>query len=134
MVTRNPRPGKRNCLWVVTATLRLVLNLLPLYTPSILNHICVQSYYHIIHLWSHACMLAFTPMAISSTFGYRISPAGNFKKRRHNQSLPISLLWHMIYSLAYQMVLEWRPVYPIYETLLARGSQKLVAIRFPKRS
>jgi len=57
-------------------------------------------------------------------FGYRISPTGGINKRKHTNSLLISLMWHTIYSLSYHSVSEWRPVLPLGEMCLDGGNQK----------
>jgi len=43
-------------------------------------------------------------------------------------------MWRATYSLSYQMVSEWRPVFPVAEMLSAGGSQKPPARPFAKMS
>jgi len=65
-------------------------------------------------------------------FGFRISRNGGDGKRKRTQSTRISPMWHATYSQSYLMVSEWRPVFPLDETLSAGGSQKPQAKPFRK--
>jgi len=71
-----------------------------------------------------------TQWRLAVHFGCQISPTGGDNKRNHTQSMLISPTWHEIYSLSYHTVLEWRPVFPLGEMVLAAGSRKPLARPF----
>jgi len=68
-----------------------------------------------------------TPRRLAVHFCYRISPTGGASQMNHPQSTRISPMRLATYLLSYQMVLEWRPVFPFAKTLLAGDSAKPLA-------
>jgi len=66
--------------------------------------------------------------------GYRSSPTGGTKKRKHTHSTPISQMLYTTYSLSYQIVSEWWPVFPMGRMVLAGISQKPQARPFKQKS
>jgi len=52
--------------------------------------------------------------------------------RKCTHSMPISPMWLTTYSLSYDVVSEWRPVFPLAEMLSSGGSQKPLERPFVK--
>jgi len=73
-------------------------------------------------------------MGVAIHIGNWKSPTGGVNMRRHTQCTPISPMWHVIYSLSYHMVSEWRPVFPMGEMLLDVDSLKPLVRPFAKKS
>jgi len=65
-----------------------------------------------------------TLLRLAVHFGCPISLTGGTSKKKHTQGTPICPMWHATYSLSYHMVLGWRLVVPLGETLSDGGSQK----------
>ena len=75
-----------------------------------------------------------TQWRLAVHFQYQISPTGWCDKRSHSQSSLISPMLHVINSLSYHIVLQWRPVFALGEMWLAGGSQKPHAWPLTKKS
>jgi hypothetical protein len=52
------------------------------------------------------------PMEISSTLWLPNITDWWWQQEDYTQSMPISPMWHVVYSLSYLTVSEWRPVFP----------------------
>ena len=75
-----------------------------------------------------------TLQRVAVHFGFRISLTSGADKRKCNQTMLISLLWHVTYSLSYHIVWEWRMIFPLGDTFLAGGSQKPQVTHCAKKS
>jgi len=67
-------------------------------------------------------------------FAYETLPIGGANRRKRTHSMSISTMWLVTYSVSYQMVSQWRPVFPLAEMLLDGSNQKPQARSFTKMS
>jgi len=74
------------------------------------------------------------PIEISSTFWLPDITDWWHQQEEHTQSTPISPMWHTTYFLSYHIVSEWRPVFPLGESLSDGGSRKPQARPFTNKT